>query len=68
MKILMCFSFICGMALGFTVWAALAYLMMNVLLPFLGIVYPLTWPQCFAVSVALFVIRTFVQSMFGRTG
>jgi hypothetical protein len=59
------FLFFLLLPICFAVSATLLYLLMNVLLPVIGIVHPLTWVQCFAASIAFGIIGMFVRSILG---
>lgn len=56
-------AFLIGLGIGLTVVTGLVYLLMNVLMPIIGVVYPLTLLQCFVVSLVLMILRILLARM-----
>lgn len=51
------------LALSVSVFAGLAYLLMNIILPLFDVNYQLTWTQCFGAGGAIVIIRALLSSV-----
>jgi len=54
-------------AIGFSISAALIGLLFNVLLPVVGVTYPLTFVQCYVAAVIVSIAGLFIKTIFGRS-
>ncbi len=54
-----------GIILALGVLTGLIFLLMNVLMPVIGVVYPLTVVQCFVVALIICVLRILLNKLFG---
>ena len=53
-----------GFALGLGIITGLVFLLMNVLMPVVGVIYPLTVVQCFCVALIICVVRILLRGTF----
>lgn len=58
------FFFLLGSALAFGILWGLIYLLFNVLLPIVGIAYPLTAGQCAAGAGVVIVVKMLLSGLF----
>lgn len=62
------FFFLLGSAIGFGILWGLIYLLFNVLLPVVGVTYPLTTGQCAAAAGVVIVVKTLLGGIRFNTG